>query len=256
MGTGTNPVPASSAEEWCLSLSSVTDPGAAFRLSGAMPRTARIVIPGLPYHVTHRGNRRGDVFVGPADFEAYLRLLARRGERCRLELWAYCLMPNHVHLLVRPNQADSLARTVREVHGFHALCMNRANGWSGHLWANRYFSAPLDQRHLWAAVRYVERNPVRAGLVAAAEEYPWSSARAHCGLAPRGALSVSSPFPGPIGDWREWLSAGGDEAEEKSMRRSTATGRPSGDDAFVAELELRLGRPLTPLPRDREREKR
>ena len=101
-------------------------------------------------------------------------------------------MTNHVHLVVCPHGHESLARTIREVHGNYARVLHRANGWEGHLWANRYYSSPLDPAHLWAAVRYVERNPVRAGLVETAERYPWSSAAAHCGLAPDGPLSPAA----------------------------------------------------------------
>jgi putative transposase len=221
-----------------------------------MPRTARVVVPGLPYHVTHRGNRRGDVFLSSFDREDYLRLLARAGERHGLELWAYCLMTNHVHLVVRPAGQDSLARTIGEVHGHHARVLHRENGWNGHLWANRYFSAPLDNDHLWAAVRYVERNPVRAALVELAETYPWSSARAHCGLAPDGPLSPRRPFPGKVTNWQNWLAGECDTTADHSIRSNTATGRPAGSQDFVAELEHLLGRSLVPPLRGRPRKGR
>ena len=218
-----------------------------------MPRTARIVVPGLPHHVTHRGNRRGEIFFSEADREDYLRLLARAGQRHGLELWTYCLMTNHVHLVVCPRGHDSLARTIREVHGNHARVLHRANGWEGHLWANRYYSSPLDPAHLWAAVRYVERNPVRAGLVETAERYPWSSAAAHCGLAPDGPLSPQRPLPGTISNWQSWLSGDCDESVDRSIRLCTAAGRPAGSPEFVAELEQILGRNLTPRPQGRPR---
>jgi putative transposase len=189
-----------------------------------MPRRARIAIPGLPHHVTHRGNRRGETFLSDGDRETYLRRLLRAGEHLGLELWAYCLMTNHVHLVVRPVRPDSLARTIRDVHGQHARALNRTQGWVGHLWANRYYSTPLGPEHLWAAVRYVECNPVRAGLVGVAEDYPWSSARAHCGLAPDGPLSPGRPFPGPIADWAAWLARGGNLQLEQEIRASTIRG--------------------------------
>lgn len=218
-----------------------------------MPRTARIVVPGLPHHVTHRGNRRGEVFVSEDDRDDYLRLLGRAGQRHGLELWSYCLMTSHIHLVVVPRGRDSLAHTIREVHGRHARALHRANGWEGHLWANRYFSSPLDSAHLWAAVRYVERNPVRAGLVPSAELYPWSSARAHCGLAPDGPLSPQRPFPGAISNWRAWLAGDCDESADRSIRRCTLTGRPAGGPEFVAELEHFLGRELVFRPQGRPR---
>lgn len=218
-----------------------------------MPRIARIVVPGLPYHVTHRGNRRGSVFFSLSDRENYLRLLARAGQQYGLELWSYCLMSNHVHLVVCPSRRDSLARTIGEVHGYHARASSRTNGWDGHLWANRYYSAPLDAVHLWAAVRYVERNPVRAGLVTEAEDYAWSSARAHCGLAPDGPLAPSRPFPGAVSNWQEWLAGECDVKSDRSIRKNTATGRPIGSAEFVGTLERLLGRSYSFAPRGRPR---
>lgn len=210
-------------------------------------------MPGLSYHVTHRGNRRGPIFLGDDDRDAYLRRLARAGDRHGLELWAYCLMPNHVHLVVRPGRRDSLARTIGEVHGQYARSLHRRQGWDGHLWANRYYAAALGPDRLWAAVRYVERNPVRAGLVDRAEDFPWSSARAHCGLAPGPPLSPQRPFPGAIANWRYWLAGEPDEAGERAIRSCTARGLPAGSPEFVADLERRLDRPLRPQRRGRPR---
>lgn len=208
-------------------------------------------MPGLSYHVTHRGNRRGLVFLSDEDRDAYLRRLARAGDRHGLELWAYCLMPNHVHLVVRAARQDSLARTIGEVHGQHARVLHRREGWDGHLWANRYYAAALGPDRLWAAVRYVERNPVRAGLAARAEDFRWSSARAHCGLAPSAPLSPRRPFPGPILDWRSWLAGAPDRDGEGAIRWCTARGLPAGSREFVADLERRLDRSLTPRRRGR-----
>lgn len=216
-----------------------------------MPRSARVVVPGLPYHVTHRGNRRGPVFFSDDGRDEYLRRLAHVGAYHGLELWAYCLMTNHVHLVVRPAQRASLARTIGEVHGQYARALHRREGWDGHLWANRYHAAALGPDHLWAAVRYVERNPVRAGLVGCAEAYPWSSARAHCGLEPDAPLAPGRPFPGPIADWRGWLAGQSDEAGEQVIRSRTARGLPAAGPEFIAQLEQRLGRTLTPRRRGR-----
>lgn len=216
-----------------------------------MPRTARIVVPGLPYHVTHRGNRRGEVFFSAEDRHDYLRRLARAGQRHGLEFWSYCLMTNHVHLVVRPAGRESLARTIGEVHGRHALVLHRAHGWDGHLWASRFYSTPLDSTSLWAAVRYVERNPVRAGLVESAETYPWSSARAHCGLVFDSLLSPQRPFPGMVSNWKAWLAGRCDETADRALRVSTQSGRPAGSPEFVASLERILGRSLVPRPSGR-----
>src|SRR5690606_15343147 len=167
-----------------------------------------------------------------------------------LAVWAFCLMTNHVHLLAVPGRADALARGAGLAHRRHAAALNRRHGWTGHLWAGRFFSTPLDEAHLWAAVRYIELNPVRAGLVARAEEWPWSSACAHCGLAgadvpfrlsdvrklkvtsdPDNAgldiLSPDRPFPGEVGDWARWLREPWDGRDEAALaddiRRCTRT---------------------------------
>ena len=216
-----------------------------------MPRRARLVVPGLPCHVTHRGNRRGDTFFSDLDRRGYLALLTVASSHYGLSIWAYCLMSNHVHLVVCPSNGDSLSRTIREVHGEHARRVHRRESLHGHLWANRYFSALLDPVHLWAAVRYVERNPVRAGLVTRAEEYPWSSAATHCGLAPRGPLASDRPFPGGVADWSSWLDEPPDLAADQVLRTSTARGLPAGTSDFVSALELRLGRNLSRGPRGR-----
>ena len=217
-----------------------------------MPRTARITAPGLVYHVTHRGNRRCDVFFEREDREVYLRWLAAAGRRHGLEVWAFCLMTNHVHLLVRGLRSDSLGRAMGEVQGRYARRINEARRWSGHLWANRFYSHPVAGEGLWAAARYIERNPVRAGIVRTAEEYPWSSTRAHCGLSGPGILSAGRPFPGGVADWKSWLEVG-DESLDDELRRAARTGRPVADAELCARLERELGRALTPRPRGRPR---
>lgn len=215
-----------------------------------MPRRARLAAPGLVYHVTHRGNRRADVFFDTQDRETYLRWLAGAGRRHGLELWAYCLMTNHVHLLVRGLARESLARAMRELQGSYARRINGLRHWSGHLWANRFYSHPVGEDRLFDTARYIERNPVRAAMVEKAQEYPWSSARAHCGLAGPGLLAPSRPFPGRVLDWRSWLEEE-DAASDDRLRESARKGVPFGDDAFCSTLERELG--LSPRPRPRGR---
>jgi putative transposase len=130
-----------------------------------MPRTARIVIPGIPHHVTHRGNLGAAVFLDETDRIAYLQHLRESARKYGTEVWCYCLMVNHVHLVLMPSNRDSLARTIRATHRYHAARLHLKTGLRGHLWSERYYSTPLDERHLWVAVRYVELNPVRAELV-------------------------------------------------------------------------------------------
>ena len=152
-----------------------------------MTRVARIVVPDCPHHITQRGNNRQDVFFVPDDYEAYLEILKKQSERYGVDVHAYCLMTNHVHLVATPHAADSLAKAVGRTHWLYSQAINRLHGRSGHLWQGRFYSCALDPDHYGAAMRYVERNPVRARLHRKAWLYPWSSAAAHCGLAKTGA---------------------------------------------------------------------
>lgn len=217
-----------------------------------MARFARVVVPGGVYHVTHRGNRGAPVFLAPQDREDYKSRLSEAAERYGLEVWAYCLMTNHVHLIAVGSAADSLARAIHGAHGLHARDLNRRMGWRGHLWANRFYSTLLDEPHLWTAVRYVELNPVRAGLVATATDWGWSSARAHARAQQDPLLSPSRPFPAGVPDWSRFLEQGADDDALESIRANTSTGRPTGSPGFVRSLEQVLGRRLRPAPRRRQ----
>ena len=209
-----------------------------------MPRFARIVVPGYPYHVAHRGNRTEDVFFDEEDRETYRKWLKEYANKYGLEIWAYCLMTNHVHLIACPREKDALENAIGRTHMRFARYVNRKQEWSGHLWANRYYSTVLDENHLWTAVRYVESNPVRAGIVDSAEDYRWSSARTHCGGDEDVLLSDNRPFPGHIKNWGQWLPEGIEEEEMDMLRRNTYTGRPSGSAKFIEKLETLLGRRL------------
>jgi putative transposase len=215
-----------------------------------MPRIARAVIPGCPHHVTQRGNNRQDVFFVDDDRRAYLELLGRQAGRFGLAVHAYCLMSNHVHLIATPERADSLARALGRAHFLYTLYVNRLHGRLGHLWQNRFFSCALDDERLWTALAYVERNPVRAGLARRAWKYPWSSAAAHCGMAPPGPPLDTRWWEGMIRgrDWSEALRQPQDDAAVVALRASTRTGRPLGSDSFISKLETALGRRLRPLP--------
>ncbi len=219
-----------------------------------MARVPRIVVPGLPHHITQRGNRRAEVFFTPQDREVYLGLVRKYLDRYGLQVYAYCLMTNHIHLVAVPISEAALSRTLRDTHGAYASYLNRRDGSSGHLWQGRFFSSVLDEAHLWAAVRYVERNPVRAGLVAEAAEYPWSSAAAHVWGTPDPLLSGEFPPPGVITNWGDWLQ---DEEEPviTHLRRQTHTGRPCGGEGFLKALEQLLARPVRPQKRGRKPKK-
>ncbi len=219
-----------------------------------MPRVARFVLPGLPYHVTHRGNRRQPVFVEDQDRHVYLLLLRRYAAEADLAVWGYCLMPNHMHLLVVPGNPESLARGIGLAHRRFAQRQNSTHGWTGHLFEGRYYSAGLDERHLWACVRYIERNPVRAGLAESAAAWPWSSAGAHCLGKEDPVLHPSRPFPHRLGrDWVGWLAIPAPTEEEDELRRATRTGRPCGAPGWVRGIEAQTGRRLVAMPRGRPR---
>ena len=193
---------------------------------------ARVVIPGCPHHVTQRGNRGEDVFFAAADRLRYLELLDRCCRKYGLAVQAYCLMTNHVHLVAVPRAEASFGEALKPLHMRYAQHVNRVQGMSGRLWQGRFFSCPLDDQHLWAAVRYVERNPVRAGVAEHAEDYRWSSAAAHCGLCHEALLSDPCELTAQMNPqrWRQWLGEPWEDEEllTSRLRRCTSTGRPAG----------------------------
>jgi len=203
-----------------------------------MARVARIVVPDHPHHVTQRGNRRDRVFDTAADALTYLRLLRHHTGQLGVDVWAYCLMPNHVHLVAVPHEEAALSLALRNVHSRYAMYFNQKRRLDGHLWQGRFFSCPLDEQHLWTAVRYVERNPVRAGFVELAEAYRWSSAAAHCGLRQDTLLSSQFPPPGVIPDWSQWLREA-DVEDERMLRKDTKTGTPCGGNEFMEQIRKR-----------------
>lgn len=209
-----------------------------------MARLARVVVPNLPHHVTQRGNRREPIFLEDGDQEIYRDLLAEQAGKCGAEVWAYCLMPNHVHLIVVPHAAASLARAIGETHRRYAHFINARGRWTGHLFQSRFASVAMDESHLIAAARYVSLNPVRARLVARAEDWRWSSVRAH--LAGRDdELVTVKPLLDRAGDFAMLLQCGRDDsAHFAALRDSEGTGRPLGNADFIAGLEQLLGREI------------
>ncbi len=217
-----------------------------YRSIADMSRVARIVVPGFPHHVVQRGNRRADIFYSDDDRLAYTRFLKKYAAEHGLKIWAYCLMTNHLHLVAVPERERSLGLALHDAHSVYALYFNSRYKLSGHLWQGRFYSCPMDETHAWAAVRYVECNPVRAGMVACAQEYPWSSAGNHCGLRTDTLLAGEFPPPDVIEDWPARLHEGEPEDMLLRLRRQTHTGRPFGSPQFLAGVETILGRGLRP----------
>ena len=205
-----------------------------------MARLARVVAPGLPHHVTQRGNRRLDTFFCDDDYRVYQDLMAEWCAHYGVAVWAYCLITNHVHLIAVPATEEALGLAVGEAHRRYTRHVNLREGWRGHLWQGRFASFPMDERTLLAAARYVELNPVRAGTTKRPEDYAWSSAKAH--LAGRDDRLVKvGPLLDIAGDWATFLAGGLGEAECAALRQHERTGRPLGDERFIKRLETTLG---------------
>ena len=196
-----------------------------------MPRAARLVLPGIPHHVTQRGNRRQLTFFSHEDYRRYAGLMRDHCRKSGTAVWAWCLMPNHVHLILAPDHEDGLRAALAPVHRRYTWEVNRREGWQGHFWQDRFRSFPMEEGHLHACLRYVELNPVRAGLVERPEQWLWSSARAHLGI---GAEDVTDMAPARerIDDWRAFLDAGLDDADRDAIRTAERTGRLILGDSF------------------------
>ena len=210
-----------------------------------MARMSRVVAVGTPHHVIQRGNRRQNVFLKAEDKAEYLKILKLQSELFGLQVWAYCLMDNHVHLIVVPSKKESLTKAIGETHQLYTRMINFREGWRGYLWQGRFHSFPLDERYLVAAVRYVERNPLRAGIVEKAEDYTWSSAKAHVENTFEPVLSEFY-LTKDITDWKAFLAENEQEKDLKLIRRHGHTGRPLGHLGFIRQLENDLGMELEP----------
>ena len=198
--------------------------------------------------MTQRANGRQFILASDAERIVYLDLLRQAVRTQGVSVIGYCLMSSHVHLVVVPRRPESLAVALKQVHGRYASYWNVAHSGSGHVWQGRFFSCPLEAGHLGTALRYAERNPVRAGLVAHPTEWAWSSAAAHCGMAAPDACLDMTTWRKAWGEeeWRKFLEAGESEEELSALRRSTYTGHPLGSDKFISALEKRTARRLRP----------
>ena len=208
-----------------------------------MARLARVVAAGYPHHVIQRGNRRQRVFFCDDDYLVYRGLVAEHCAAARVAVWAYCMMPNHVHLILVPRDEDGLRAALSVAHKRYTRHVNVRQGWTGYLWQGRFSSFPMDESHAIACARYVEFNPVRARLAARPRDWPWSSARAHL-AGEDDALVAVAPMLELVPNWREFLNAGMEKGELDPLRAHIRTGRPLGGEKFVGALERKLGRTL------------
>jgi len=207
-----------------------------------MARMARVVIPTIPHHITQRGVRRMQTFFDDEDYEMYLSLMRKWCLSSGVEIWAYCLMPNHIHLIAVPDSEASLARGIGEAHRRYTRHINFKKDWKGYLWQGRFASFPMDEGYLLNSVRYVELNPVRANMVERAENYRWSSAQAHL-YAQDDVLVKVKPMLDRVSNWSEFL-ASGDQATFDKLRMHERTGRPLGQDSFIDKMSQLAGRAL------------
>ena len=218
-----------------------------------MPRAARIVIPELPHHVTHHSNNYEEIFRTQEDRLTYLNILKWFTQKHSVKVLGYCLMTNHVHLILTPEDQVSLGLLIHDAHKAYTEYANKSFGRAGHLWEGRYFSCAMDDEHCVAALRYVEQNPVRAGLAKLPWQYPWSSARAHVeGMDREGLLDFEwwrknfTPA-----EWKDFLATPEDEKTISEIRIRTKLGKPAGNEAFLKKLGEELGIDLQVRPQGR-----
>lgn len=222
-----------------------------------MPRIARIVAVGLPHHITQRGNYRQDIFLDDNDRRQYLSWIQEYSNKYALSILAYCLMQNHVHFIAIPNREDSFAKTFNTAHMRYSQYFNKKMQARGHLWQGRFYSCVLDEPHLISAVRYIERNPVRAKIIKKPWQWKWSSASAHIG---------EGESPIRLGDlfriidmsyesWKQYVDSKEEVGVLDNIRRHTLTGHPLGSPTFIEKLEKIFDRRLFVLPRGRPKKK-
>lgn len=219
-----------------------------------MARIARVVVPGLPHHITQRGNYQQDTFIDDTDRKRYLSLVEEYSKKHGVSLLSYCLMSNHVHYIAIPEEKDSLARAFKTAHMRYSQYFNKKVGIFGHLWQGRFYSCVLDELYLMNTARYIERNPIRGGLAKKPWDWRWSSAVSHINNGKEGIVKLGDLFS--IIDmnyekWRLYIDEKEDSKKIDEIKKHTMTGRPLGAEEFIKKLERRLGRRLRALPKGR-----
>ena len=221
-----------------------------------MPRIARIIGVGYPHHVVQRGNNREKVFLDRGDYERYLSFLSKYSEEKEVAVMTYCLMPNHIHLLIRPAEVEALPKMMQGITLCYSKYFNGENGRTGRLWECRYHSTVVDgDSYLWIVSKYIENNPVRAGIVKRPEDYPYSSAKAHV-LGRKDPLLKEPLFDQTqLNEYRSFIRSGEDKKIIEEIRKQTRLGKPLGDGEFLKTLSENLGRSLSFRPKGRPRKK-
>lgn len=211
-----------------------------------MPRIARVIIPDVPHHITQRGNFSHNIFNENEDRQMYIYLINEHKKVLDIDILSYCLMNNHVHFIIVPHNITSLGILFNQVSMRYAQYFNKKLNRKGHMWQDRYYSCPMDNDHLYEAIRYVENNPVNAGIVKYAEKYPWSGAKSHVYQNDTEGIILTdyTNFIEEIKDWKNYLRETGVPKIITNIKKCTSNGRPAGNDLFVKEIESRTGRIL------------
>ena len=219
-----------------------------------MPRIARVVATGYPHHIIQRGNNREKIFHDDEDSMRYLSFLRKYSEKWNSPVLAYCLMSNHVHILARPASDESLYKMMQGVTLCYTQYANRKYQRTGRLWESRYHSCIVEEeKHLWAVSRYIEQNPVRARMVKKAENYPYSSAKAHISGSDDGVLGEALISEEERKDYIKLLRESMPAEEMDNLRFHTRAGRPYGGEKFIGHVERLLKRALSSRPKGRPR---
>jgi putative transposase len=211
-----------------------------------MARLARIVLPHLPHHVTQRGNGRAQTFFCDADYRLYRDLVADHCRQYGVGIWGWCLMPNHVHLILTPSDKDGLRAALSRVHRKYAGHIHAREQRTGHFWQGRFGCVAMDEAHLVAAMAYVVLNPVRARLVEKAEDWPWSSIHAYRRPTEGDGVTQVEAVSAYLEAAMQIINAGDEDARFDALRCSETIGRPVGAEGFLRDAEQQVGRSLKP----------
>lgn len=215
-----------------------------------MGRIARIVVIDTPHHITQRGNHQQDIFIDDQDRIKYLSWIQEYSAKHGLSILSYCLMNNHVHFIAIPRKHDSFSKVFGIAHTRYSQYFNKKTGLSGHLWQGRFYSCVLDELHTMAAARYVERNPVRAGLVKKPWEWNWSSSPQYVNnLSDKNSIiklyDILKLINTSPEQWKKFINMDDDKNEIEAIKKHTEAGRPLGNKNFIERLEEKFNKKLS-----------